>query len=104
MRYSVQTIKYDLLYAIKEYDSDGSQWQITVSDQPPAETLAALRLDPSQHVYVGKPASTARAAELVEEFFLQRFGLARVDAPLTRGDWVIMYRLKDSIRQPVEML
>lgn len=104
MRYSVQTIKYDLLYAIKEYDSDGSQWKIAVSDRPPANTLAMLGLDPSEYVYVGKPASTTRAAELVEEFFVQRFDLSRCSLPNVTGEWVIMYRMKTSIPQHIEML
>lgn len=106
MRYSIQTIKYDLLYAIKEYDSDGGRWQIVASAAPPEETLTALALDADQHVFVGKPASTPRAAELVRDYMVERFDLRPVPPPAGGGDaiWVTIFRPKNSISQSVEML
>jgi hypothetical protein len=95
MRYSIQQIKYEFLYAIKEFDSDGSKWSVVLSDLPPAETLSRGGHDPDGFVFLGKPAGTPRAAALVAEFFAQRFGVVRTraeDAVPEASEWVILYR------------
>ncbi|MGR3742678.1 MAG: hypothetical protein ACU0BC_00790 [Pseudooceanicola nanhaiensis] len=105
MRFSVQQIKYDFLYAIKEFDSDGSQWGVTVSDLPPAETLVRDGCDPEEHVFLGKPAGTPRAAALVQDFFASRFGVrpvSREDA--VPGEWVILFRNRASLPQAADLL
>ena len=107
MRYSIQTIKYDLLCVLREYDSDGSRWSIATSPLPPAESLAALGLNAADYVYVGKPASTPRAAEIARDFFAERFGVSTTPvraAPDRPADWVLLYRLKECISAPVTML
>lgn len=105
MRYSIQQIKYDFLYAIKEFDSDGSQWSVTVSDLPPAETLVRDGHDPEAHVFLGKPAGTARAAALVQDFFAIRFGVRPVSRDeAVPGEWVILFRNRASLSQAADML
>lgn len=100
MRYSIQQIKYEFLYAIKEFDSKGSLWNVVTSDLPPSETLIRLGLEPEDYVFVGKPAGTARAADLVADFFKGRFEVVetptRADVP-AQADWVILYRTKASL-------
>lgn len=105
MRYSIQQIKYDFLYAIKEFDSDGTQWGVTTSDLPPAETLARDGRDPAAHVFLGKPAGTARAAALVQDFFASRFGVRPVSRDgAVPGEWVILFRNRASLPQEADML
>lgn len=103
MRYSIQQIKYEFLYAIKEFDSDGRLWQIAVSDLPPAETLAREGLDATECVFVGKPAGTARAAELVRDFFSKRYEVTDA-GPLGEAgvphSWVVLFRPKASLPRP----
>lgn len=103
MRYSIQQIKYEFLYAIKEFDSDGRLWRIAVSDLPPAETLSREGLDPADCVFVGKPAGTVRAAELVREFFSKRYDVPDA-GPLgeagTTQSWVLLFRTKASLPRP----
>jgi len=107
MRYSIQQIKYDFLYAIKEYDSDGTRWQVTLSEFPPAETLQRSGLDPDEYVFLGKPAGTPRAAELVRDFFMQRYAVSELkgaDQDSLRAEWVILFRAKTSLPRPVDPL
>lgn len=106
MRFSVQQIKFDFLYAIKEFDSDGSQWSVVVSDQPPAETLTALGHPPNAFVYIGKPAGTQRAAEVVTAFFKQRFSVADAGIIAQGGtaEWVILYRSRQSLPSEADLL
>ncbi|CAN0602436.1 unnamed protein product, partial [Ectocarpus sp. 12 AP-2014] len=73
MRFSVQQIKYDFLYAIKEFDSEGEMWKLVTSAQPPTETLGLLGHDSKDYIFIGKPAGTPRAAQIVKDFFVRRF-------------------------------
>ncbi|MBR9840537.1 MAG: hypothetical protein GYB50_21985 [Rhodobacteraceae bacterium] len=103
MLYSIQQIKYEFLYAIKEFDSDGRQWRIAVSDLPPAETLAREGIDPQDCVFVGKPAGTPRAAQLVRDFFLDRYDVPDVGRSGEGGSalsWVVLFRPKASLPRP----
>lgn len=106
MRLSVQQIKYDFLYAIKEFDSDGSLWCLVTSARPPAETLGEMGHDAQDFVYLGKPAGTPRAAEIVKSHFIQRFGVADAGALTGEGmaDWVILFRSKHSLPTEADLL
>ncbi|MCQ0988043.1 hypothetical protein [Jiella marina] len=101
MRFSVQQIKYELLYAIREYDSDGSKWQIAISEVEPTEALKARGLDPEAYLFLGKPASTNRAAVLVRDFMMGRCLVQPAEPSATAsgepGDWVVMFRDKASL-------
>lgn len=100
MRYSIQQIKYEFLYAIKEFDSDGRQWQIAMSDVAPADMLKSQGEDPEAYVFVGKPAGTARAAELVRDFFVDRYEVAVSSDQIKGnpdGDWIVLFRSKASL-------
>lgn len=106
MRFSVQQIKYEFLYAIKEFDSDGSLWQLVTSSQPPAETLSQMGHDVERFVYLGKPAGTPRAAEIVKTYFMHRFGVR--DSGTLEGqeiaEWVILFRSKLSLPTEADLL
>lgn len=106
LRLSVQQIKYDFLYAIKEFDSDGTLWGLVISPFPPAKTLSLMSYDVDDFIYLGKPAGTPRAAEIVKSFFIQRFGVA--DAGLLEVDgiaeWVILFRSKHSLPTEADLL
>jgi len=106
MRFSVQQIKYDFLYAIKEFDSDGTLWQLVTSTRPPHETLKAMGHDVDGFIYLGKPAGTPRAAEIVKTYFMQRFGV--VDSGVCEGEgvaeWVILFRSKESLPNEADLL
>ncbi len=106
MRFSVQQIKYDFLYAIKEFDSDGGQWTLVTSPRPPAETLTGMGHDAEAFVYLGKPAGTPRAAEIVKTFFVQRFGACDAGACPGEGaaEWVILFRAKASLPTEADLL
>lgn len=106
MRFSVQQIKYDFLYAIKEFDSDGTLWGSITSPWPPAETLTRLGCDVEDFIYLGKPAGTVRAAEIVKAYFIQRFGVAD-SGQLEEGgiaEWVILFRSKQSLPNEADLL
>lgn len=106
MRFSVQQIKYEFLYAIKEFDSDGSLWQVVISSSPPHETLEAIGHNVEDFIYLGKPAGTLRAAGIVKTYFMQRFGV--VDADVFEGEgvieWVILFRSKRSLPNAADLL
>jgi len=106
LRFSVQQIKYEFLYAMKEFDSDGTQWEVTTSPLPPAETLTLMGYAADDFIYLGKPAGTARAAGIVKAFFMQRFQV--VDAPSPDagggGEWVIIFRSKQSLPNEANLL
>lgn len=107
MRYSIQQIKYEFLYALKEFDSDGKRWELAISDVPPAETLSRKGLTPEDYIYMGKPAGTPRAAQLVCDFFKDRYCMPltsedREDSPVC--DWVIMFRSKASLPNLPDLL
>jgi hypothetical protein len=106
VRFSVQQIKYEFLYAIKEFDSDGAQWEVVTSCLPPAETLVHLGHGVDDFIYLGKPTGTARAAEIVKDFFMQRFGVAGTAGPGADGiaEWVIMFRSKQSLPNEANLL
>lgn len=106
MRFSVQQIKYDFLYAIKEFDSDGTRWGLVTSPLPPAETLARMGCDVADFIYLGKPAGTPRAAEIVKAFFIQRFGTADSGRLAVEGtaEWVILFRSKQSLPTEADLL
>ena len=106
MRFSVQQIKYDFLYAIKEFDSDGSLWGVVISTCAPAETLTAMGHIPEEFIYIGKPAGTLRAAEVVKSFFVQRFGVVDAGTVAEKGnaEWVILYRSKQSLPTEADLL
>jgi hypothetical protein len=108
LRFSVQQIKYDFLYAIKEFDSDGRLWGLITSPLPPAETLTTLGHAADDFVYLGKPAGTPRAAGIVKTFFMQRFGVADAGDMPGEGElvaeWVILFRSKKSLPKEADML
>ncbi|WP_018699769.1 hypothetical protein [Amorphus coralli] len=99
MAFSVQQIKFDLLSAIKEFGGDGSDWRIGLSDRPPAEALTSEGLEPDNYVFIGKPAATPRAAEIVLEFMTGRCRVMGQPAPVPPAshNWVYMYREKASL-------
>jgi hypothetical protein len=106
LRFSVQQIKYDFLYAIKEFDSDGTRWGVVTSPVPPSETLSRMGFDVADFIYLGKPAGTPRAAEIVKAFFIQRFGTVdsgQLEAEGT-AEWVILFRSKDSLPSKADLL
>lgn len=106
MRFSVQQIKYEFLYAIKEYDGDGGQWQIALADAAPAEMLAAKGLEPDDYLFLGKPASTSRAASAVRDFMVGRCGVndvTRLDDEKS-GDWVVLFRTRSSLPEGTQVV
>ncbi|MFK7871385.1 MAG: hypothetical protein AB8B58_19385 [Roseobacter sp.] len=106
MRFSVQQIKYEFLYAIKEFDSDGTQWSVTTSPLPPADTLKLLGEDVEDFVYLGKPAGTGRAAEIVQTYFMKRFDVIGHSPPVADGirEWVILFRAKQTLPNAADLL
>lgn len=106
MRFSVQQIKYEFLYAIKEFDSDGTQWQLITSPHGPSETLKQMGHDVDRFVYLGKPAGTPRAAEIVKTYFMHRFRVADAGTLESDGitEWVILFRSKLSLPTEADLL
>jgi hypothetical protein len=106
MRFSVQQIKYEFLYAIKEFDSDGTFWQLVTSPHPPHETLERMGQDVDKFIYLGKPAGTPRAAEIVKTYFMQRFGVKDSGTLEDNGvaEWVILFRSKQSLPNEADLL
>lgn len=106
MRFSVQQIKYEFLYAIKEFDSDGSLWQVVSSPRPPHETLESMGHDVASFIYLGKPAGTPRAATIVKTYFAERFDV--IDSGVCEGEgvaeWVILFRSQKSLPTEANLL
>lgn len=99
MSFSVQQIKFEFLSVIKEFGGDGRDWQVALSDSPPAEALAREGLDPADYVFIGKPAASPRAAVIVREFMTGRCRVA--EAPSADGSadlhWIYLFREKASL-------
>jgi hypothetical protein len=106
VKFSVQQIKYEFLYAIKEFDSDGTLWQLITSPHPPYETLEGMGCDAEAFIYLGKPAGTPRAASIVKTYFIQRFGVGDSGAFEGEGvaEWVILFRSKQSLPNEADLL
>jgi hypothetical protein len=91
MRYSIQQIKFEFISAIREIDDDAGRWNAAIVDQPPEASLRQMGFDPSEFVYVAKPAVSPRAAALVLDFMADRMGVRRSLVSDT-GHWAMMFR------------
>lgn len=91
MRYSIQQIKFEFISAIREIDDDAGRWTAAIVDHPPEASLRQMGFDPTEFVYVAKPAVSPRAAALVLDFIADKMGVNRTRANET-GHWVMMFR------------
>ncbi|MEQ8739488.1 MAG: hypothetical protein RID59_13170 [Hoeflea sp.] len=98
-RYSIQQIKFELLSYLKEFGTNGPDWTIQLTTGTDDEAVAALREDDGQSmIWICKPTLSERAASLIQDHMVSRFGMKSPDSDKvastggTERNWVLMYR------------
>lgn len=102
-KYSIQQIKFELLSYLKEFGTDGANWTIQLTTGTEDQAVLSLRGDDAQSmIWICKPTLSERAAVLIKEHMVSRFGMqspsedtATVPAGAERN-WVLMYRKANS--------
>lgn len=97
--YSVQQIKFELLSYLKEFGSNGPEWHIQiVTGTDDAPLLEHDEDDNAPDIWIGKPAINERAASIIMDYMVRRFGVVEIasgDGKSVSGDvrnWVFMYK------------
>lgn len=98
-KYSIQQIKFELLSYLKEFGTDGADWTIQLTTGTEDQAVLVLQDAEAQSmIWICKPALSARAAELIRDHMVSRFGMQsprsqELPVPETaERNWVLMYR------------
>ncbi|WP_422370043.1 hypothetical protein [Hoeflea sp.] len=98
-RYSIQQIKFELLSYLKEFGTNGADWTIQLTTGTEDKAVSSLRdAKAPAIIWICKPTLSERAASLIKEHMVSRFGMQspdfEEDASASRAErnWVLMYR------------
>jgi hypothetical protein len=98
-KYSIQQIKFELLSYLKEFGANGADWIIQLTTGTDDQAVLSLRDDDAQSmIWICKPTLSERAAALIKEHMVSRFGMhspSEDTVPVPAGaerNWVLMYR------------